>query len=299
MNNQNALAMYQGDGFDTMQRTAKAMVASGYFKDANDVAQAVVKVMAGAELGISPFAAMSGIHIVQGKPTLSSNMIATLVKNDPRYDYRVKVCDEKVATLTWYENGAEVGESTFTMQEAARAKNWNSKKQTFEPLSSKAVWQSYPSDMLFARALTRGARRYAPGIFGGAPVYTPEEVGADDNGDGTITITQPQTPPATNGHKPKPPAAPEPEPVVSSVTADGEWEELPSEGEKRGLVNGDNSKPSAAQMRGFHAAGKEKYGDEWDTKRPQLVEAVTKGRSKSSKHLTLAEYEKLMNGIKA
>jgi hypothetical protein len=289
MNNQ-ALALYQGDGFDIMQRTAKAMVASGFFKDSKDVAQAIVKVMAGAELGISPFAAMSGVHIVQGKPTLSSNMVATLVKNDPRYDYRVKVCDDKVCVLTWYENGDDVGESMFTFAEAQSA-----------GLTGKSVWKQYTSDMLFARALTRGARRYAPGIFGGAPVYTPEEVGADDNGDGTITITRPQTPPATNGHHPEPAPRPEPEPepVVSSVVADGEWDELPSEGEKRGLVNNDNVKPSAAQMRGFHAAGKEKYGDEWDTKRPQLVEAVTKGRATSSKLLTLAEYEKLMSGIKA
>jgi hypothetical protein len=237
-NQQNALAMYQGDGFDTMQRTAKAMVASGYFNDAKDVAQAVVKVMAGAELGISPFAAMSGIHIVQGKPTLSSNMIATLVKNDPRYDYRVKVCDEKIATLTWYENGEEVGESTFTMQEAKAAN-----------LTGKSTWKSYPSDMLFARALTRGARRYAPGIFGGAPVYTPEEVGADDNGDGTITITQPQTTPATNGHHPEP----EPEPVQEEPE-NAEWEELPSEGEERGVIGDDEEWPNnlADFARMFH-----------------------------------------------
>ena len=40
--------------------------------------------------------------------------------------------------------------------------------------------------MLFARALTRGARRYAPGIFGGAPVYTPDEMGVDTDEDGQI-----------------------------------------------------------------------------------------------------------------
>jgi hypothetical protein len=284
MNNQ-ALALYQGDGFDIMQRTAKVMVASGFFEDSKDVAQAVVKVMAGAELGIAPFAAMSGVHIVHGKPTLSSNVIATLVKNDPRYDYRVKVCDNNVCVLTWYESGETVGESTFTIAEAKSA-----------GLTNKPTWKNYASDMLFARALTRGARRYAPGIFGGAPVYTPEEVGADDNGDGTITITQPQTPPATNGHKPEPTPRPEPEPVQEEPE-DIAFEELPSEGEKRGLVNKTNSKPSAAQMRGFHARGKERYGDEWDTKRAQLVEAVTKGRSKSSKHLNLAEYETLMKGM--
>ena len=172
----NALTIYEGGKFEIMQRTAQAMVASGYFKDSRDVAQAVVKVMAGAELGIAPFAAMSGIHIVQGRPTLSSNLIATLVKNDPRYNYKVKACDDKQAVLVWYEDGEAVGESSFTMKEADGA-----------GLTSKAVWKQYPSDMLFARALTRGARRFAPGIFGGSPVYTPEEVGLDvDENGGTV-----------------------------------------------------------------------------------------------------------------
>jgi hypothetical protein len=216
-NQQNALAMYQGDGFDIMQRTAKAMVASGFFKDSKDVAQAVVKVMAGAELGIAPFAAMSGVHIVNGKPTLSSNLIATLVKNSGRYDYRIKVCDDKVCVLTWYENGQETGESAFTFAEAQSA-----------GLTSKSVWKQYPSDMLFARALTRGARRFAPGIFGGAPVYTPEEVGADEDIDGMITTVSQAREVVFD-------AQPEPEPV-SEEPEDIAFEDLPSEGKSRGIV---------------------------------------------------------------
>jgi hypothetical protein len=58
--------------------------------------------------------------------------------------------------------------------------------------------------MLFARAITRGARRFAPGIFGGSPIYTPEELGAEVNEDGYIdtkyeVVDQPTTP-SNNGH---------------------------------------------------------------------------------------------------
>ena len=176
----NALTVYDNGGFEIMQRSAKAMVESGYFKDSRDVAQAVVKVMAGAELGIAPFSAMSGIHIVNGRPTLSSNLIATLVKNDSRYNYRVKVATDTECVLAWFEDGQECGESSFTMKEANGA-----------GLTNKSVWKQYPSDMLFARALTRGARRFAPGIFGGAPVYTPEEMGADENEAGDIIDVTP------------------------------------------------------------------------------------------------------------
>lgn len=189
----NSLAVYEQ--MDALQTAAQALYASGFFGDVKTQAQAMVKVMAGAEIGLPPFASMSGIHIVQGKPVLGANLIATLVKNDPRYNYRVKVASNDQCVLTWYEGnpGVNVGESSFTIQEANAA-----------GLTGKDNWRKYPSDMLFARALTRGARRYAPGIFGGAPIYTPEEMGVDTDEEGhivqgeviNVTPPQPSTPPA-------------------------------------------------------------------------------------------------------
>jgi len=200
----NALAIYKD--FDGLQRAAMALKSSGYFKDVQTEAQAIVKVMAGSELGLPPFASMSGIHIIQGKPVLGANVIATLVKNDPRYDYRIKQADDKACVLTWYENGNKVGEAGFTIQEANGA-----------GLTGKDNWKKYTSDMLFARAISRGARRFAPGIFGGSPVYTPDEMGVDTDEDGyiegvSVTITEPTPDPVeeviadagpvlpTNGH---------------------------------------------------------------------------------------------------
>jgi hypothetical protein len=191
----NALAIYEQ--MNALQSAAQALHASGFFSDIKTQAQAMVKVMAGAEIGLPPFASMSGIHIVQGKPVLGANLIATLVKNDPRYDYRVKRSDGEVCILAWYENGKPVGESSFTIQEA------NAAGQT-----GKQTWKAYPSDMLFARALTRGARRYAPGIFGGAPVYTPEELDVDTDEDGHVVEGQivNVTTPAANGNNHAPAA---------------------------------------------------------------------------------------------
>ena len=180
------MVIYDNNEFEVIQRMAKAMVTSGYFADTRDVAQGIVKIMAGKELGLPAFASMSGIHIIKGKPTLGSNVMATLVKNDPRYDYRVKQADNKACVLTWYEHGEVVGESSFTMAEAQKI----STKENNKPikLNEKAVWRFYPSDMLFARAISRGARRYAPGIFGGAPVYTPDEMGIDTDENGYIEV---------------------------------------------------------------------------------------------------------------
>jgi len=184
----NAMTVYEN--FDNLQRAAIALQESGYFTDAKSKAQAITKVMAGAELGLPPFASMSGIHIISGKPTLGSNVIATLVKNDPRYDYSVKKCDNDACILDWYEDGSHVGTASFTFKEAQTA-----------GLTNKDNWKKYTSDMLFARAISRGARRFAPGIFGGSPVYTPDEMGMDTDEDGyidaqVVTIEEPEEAPA-------------------------------------------------------------------------------------------------------
>ena len=188
--------------FETTQKTAVALYKSGYFKDVVSESQAIVKILAGQELGLPPFASMSGIHIIQGKPVLGSNVIATLVKNSGRYDYNIKVCTNDECTIVWYENGKGRGESTFTMAEAKLA-----------GLTGKDNWNKYPSDMLFARAISRGARRYAPGIFGGSPVYTPDELGVDEDEDGYITTTFVESPSPTNGNGHKP--------LVEAIIAEG------------------------------------------------------------------------------
>ena len=174
----NALTVY--DQFDELQRAAIALKESGYFKDVTSKAQAIVKVMAGAELGLPPFASMTGIHIIQGKPVLGANVLATLVKNDPRYDYHIitKPADQDTEMfLEWSEGILKVGVAGYTMKEAQTA-----------GLTNKDNWKKYPSDMLFARAISRGARRFAPGIFGGSPVYTPDEMGADVDEEGNVIV---------------------------------------------------------------------------------------------------------------
>jgi len=166
----NALTIY--GQFDEMQRAAMALHESGYFTDSKSKAQAIVKVMAGAELGIPPFAAMTGIHIIQGKPALGANVLATLIKNDPRYNYRVLEMTPAVCRIQFYENGEPCGISEFTIEEARKAGTKNLDK--------------FPKNMLFARAISNGAKWFTPGIFGGAPVYTPDELGADVDEDGNI-----------------------------------------------------------------------------------------------------------------
>ena len=230
----NQLAIYEN--FSQIESAAKALQTSGYFSDVKSQAQAVVKVMAGAELGLPPFASMSGIHIVQGKPVLGSNVIATLVKNDPRYDYRIKQCDATACVIEWFEGGQSVGFSEFTMKEANDGnvnKTWDKQSNSWK---QKATWKAYPSDMLFARAISRGARRFAPGIFGGAPVYTPDEMNVETDVDGYVSVEEVQ------------PESAHPEPVTDAV-----FEEVQKPSDKIGRFADEQSiKVAIDKKRAYH-----------------------------------------------
>lgn len=156
---------------EDVNHAAKAMAASGYFTDAKEMAQAAVKIMAGQEMGFGAFSSMSGIHIINGKPAIGSNLIAAAIKRHPMYNYRVVKHTDTECVIQFFErlNGKMelVGESTFTMQDAQAA-----------GLTNNPTWRKFPRNMLFSRAISNGARWYCPDIFGGAPVYTPEELGA-------------------------------------------------------------------------------------------------------------------------
>jgi hypothetical protein len=142
------------------------MVRSGYFGDSRDVVKAAVKIMAGRELGIGPFQSMAGIYEIRGKLTLSANLIAATVRRSRDYDYKVQHLDDGKCTIEFFRNEKPIGVSTFTTEDARKAGLVNGDN-----------WRKYPRNMLFARAMSNGARWYCPDVFG-SPVYTPDELGA-------------------------------------------------------------------------------------------------------------------------
>lgn len=144
---------------------SKTFAESGLFADAKNAAQAMVKVLAGQEIGIPPFAAMSGIHVIQGKPVLGSGLIASRVKGSGKYDYQVVEHNEKVCNIDFFMGANKIGNSTFTIEDAKKAGTKNLDK--------------FPKNMLFARAISNGVKWYCPDVFAG-PVYVPEEMNTID-----------------------------------------------------------------------------------------------------------------------
>jgi hypothetical protein len=163
----------QVSSVDDLARLARVFAASGLFGRAGNqetqVAECAIRLMAGMEAGFSPFASATGVHIINGRPAFSANLLAQAVRRHPDYDYRVL---EKTATacrIKFLSRGEVLGEELFTIEMAERA-----------GLLKNPTWRSYPEAMLFSRALTAGMRTHCPDALGGHSAYTPEELGDVD-----------------------------------------------------------------------------------------------------------------------
>lgn len=153
---------------------------SGMFTDIKSQAQAMVKILAGRELGLAPLESMTNIYIVNGKVALQAKIIGSLIKKSPKYDYTIDELTDQSCTITFYskllQGVKEIGKSTFTIKDAAKA-----------GIVNKDVWQKYPRNLLFARALSNGARWYTADVFCG---YTAEEIEKTAEATSVITISK-------------------------------------------------------------------------------------------------------------
>jgi hypothetical protein len=173
---------------EDVERAARSMAASGFFPDSKELSKAVVKILAGRELGFGAFASMAGVAVIQGKPVVGANLTAAAIKQTGKYNYRVLTHTDQECKIAFYEGGVDgdhcVGVSIFTMDDAKAA-----------GLTAKDNWKKYPRNMLFARAISNGQKWYAPDVYNGVTVYTPDEMGAvvDEEGnaiEGVVTSSE-------------------------------------------------------------------------------------------------------------
>jgi hypothetical protein len=91
----------------------RIMARSGLFSDITRASQAVVKIIAGREPPMGPFAAMSDIHIVDGTPVDGAS---SLVRQSRVYDYRVVEWTNERCAIDFYRHGEKL-EPTVTFDD--------------------------------------------------------------------------------------------------------------------------------------------------------------------------------------
>jgi len=277
----------QINSIDDLSRVSAMMAKSGFFDDAKSAHQAGVKIMAGMELGIPPVASVRGIDIIDGNTSLSSALIAALIKQHPRYDYKVVEATDERCEIAFYEDGEEQGTASFSVEEAESIHHGSG------TLAEKDNWQNYPGDCCFARAMSRGRRRFCPDV-GLGKLYTAEEMGADGDPEVVEAEVVDESSEKPNGESTSPASETGP---TENGEASSEATDTPEANEVDGFPFEPPEEPDPKTVRRFHALGSELYGDDWDEKRPELVEAITDGRSDSSSDLDATEIQKLIRGM--
>ena len=149
---------------DTIGRVAKMACATNYLGRMS-VQEAAFIIMTGAEMGITPMRSLRGIHIVQGKPVLSADLMAAMAMASPECEYlTIKRLDETACVYVTQRRGApEVVEMAFTMDDAKVA-----------GLLKNPTWKKYPKAMLRARAVATICRAVYPDVLMG--VYVEGEI---------------------------------------------------------------------------------------------------------------------------
>ena len=183
-NNKNIVPMTYGE----MGNFAKIVMQSRMFTSIQSTQQALLTMVAGREMGMGFIEACNSLYIVNGKVSLLAGKVGEMIKRSGRYDYRIKEHTNEICVIEFLQKSLDgtkwesIGESKFDLKDKEQAK------------LSGMNYDKYPRNMLFARALTNGARWHCPDVFGGA-IYDPEELGAkvqySDDGESVESVEVP------------------------------------------------------------------------------------------------------------
>lgn len=162
--------------WNMLKEQATMAVKSGFLPIAIKTAeQATIIALKGRELGIPPMHAFSHIHVIQGRPTVSAELMLSLIfKNCPGAKIHYQESTEARCSIEAARPGQKSSTFSFTIEEAKKA-----------GLLSKTPWQNFPAAMLRARVISIVGRAVFPDAIMGCS-YTHEEMGAEVDEDGAI-----------------------------------------------------------------------------------------------------------------
>jgi hypothetical protein len=163
MNDEKGLSLAS---IDDVTRLATIAVKSKLTK-LGMVEEAAVILMTGRELGLAPMQSLRGIYVVDGKPTLSSDMMVAVIRKSGQCEtWRVVESTAERCTITTRRKGENADATrTWTRADADRA-----------GVTHKDPWRKYPAAMLRHRCAADLARQEYPDVLLG--LYDPDEMDA-------------------------------------------------------------------------------------------------------------------------
>jgi hypothetical protein len=120
-------------------------------------------ILYGDELGLGPMQSLNSIHVIEGKPSMSPELMRALVaRAGHRLDVKLASNDKVVLWGKRADNGSEA-----TVE-------WSMKDAQQAGLAGRGAWKTYPRAMLLARATSEICRQIFSDCIMGLS-YTPEE----------------------------------------------------------------------------------------------------------------------------
>lgn len=148
---------------------AKVLVDSRLLPNAVDTPQkAITIIMKGRELGLTTMQALSSIYVIEGKPTMSADLMAALVISSGKAEYfeMIESSSERCTFATKRRGSKNEQRITWTIDDAKKAGLYDHPK--------KDIWKKYTAAMLRARTKADLARAVYPEIVAGC--YDPDEL---------------------------------------------------------------------------------------------------------------------------
>lgn len=156
------------DELFNLEKLAKYAVESKYFDKLGGYGGIFSIMMYAKEIGLSPMQALfGGMHSVLGKVELSPQQMNAMVR---RAGHKIEIIDQTSEKCTLMGTRKDTGEQcklSYTIEDAKKAGIYK----------ENSGWTKYPSDMLFARAVSRVCRRLFPDVIG--PSYVTGEIVED------------------------------------------------------------------------------------------------------------------------
>lgn len=157
-------------------------------------ANAFVAAETGATLGLEPLQSLASIAVINGRATLSADLMAAVIRRAGHTLRIVENSPESVtAILIRADDKTFKFEVTWDKNKAMKAGLWG----------QRGPWSQYPAQMLRARAITEVARQGASEVLMGM-IYSPEDFNATITDTGEVIET-----PIVNDTPAKPTAAPQ------------------------------------------------------------------------------------------
>lgn len=191
------------DNFNSIEEMtlwANTIIDAGFLPDNITQPEEVISIVQhGKELGLSPHIALNNIHIIQGRPTLSSSMIGALLKRkgiEWVWDCDFDVIKDATGNPQKTPKGATNRKTTIhffwkavkldgRIMDTTHSVTWL--QMEMSGYTEKSNWQKYPKEMMRARCMAYGCRALFPEVLSG--IYTDLELVDSLGSDTDVDVT--------------------------------------------------------------------------------------------------------------